>query len=324
MASQFSAFAPSGIRFTRRKPVAETIYETLREQWGSLFSEDPESMINTETFAQAKCLALAKEQLERAGNQANPRYCTELLPKLEADYQIVPEPGATIQQRRAALIAARAARGGPRLDSLRDGLTALLGDGLIAIVPQQNVWGIDGIGTGLHGVFPETTAPATGPGNFCRLDAPYKVIRITNSVFPGSGVEVEYTHVTGDSEPLKYGDVLCVDAGKKGYTERLQVVGVVSETVVLLNPAKVHEVGSRATTAAIPYWVSGKRFVHIVVSNSVLTSPLLTSRVHAFMTKAAVHSEQWALVASSGTGTAGPFVIGQSLLGQTPISVATY
>src|SRR5574343_213294 len=98
MASQFSAFAPSGIRFTSRKPLAEVIYEDMRDAYGSLFVGAFDGAFSARLYAKAKVIAIAREQLQRAANQANPKYCNELLPKLETDFGVIPAPGSTTKQ----------------------------------------------------------------------------------------------------------------------------------------------------------------------------------------------------------------------------------
>lgn len=315
--SQFSAFAPSGIRFTRRKSKAKAIYETLRDQWGTLFTDDPTAAINVEAFAQAKCLAIAAEQLERAGNQANPRYVTELLPKLETDYLLSPLPGDSIATRKAELIAARTVRAGERMGALRDGLWALLGGKLLAVVPQA----VGTIGSG--GTFPDSRIGYIGgPGNFVSMGAQFRAMRLQGPIAVGSRT-VQFTHVAGSTEQLIVGTKVAVDPSKRGLAE-LVTVTASTETTFTATFTKAHGDGCPATTAAVPYWISGRRFIFIVVTAEVLLSQPWQQKIHRHMRKAAGHGTQWGIVGSSGAGTAGPFVIGESLLGQTPIVEVTY
>lgn len=315
MASQFSAFAPSGIRFTRRKPHAERIYETMRESWGTLFTDDPEAAVNIETFATAKCLGIAKEMLERAGNQANPRHVTDLLPKLERDYRISPRPGSTIQERRAALIAARAVKGGARLGAIHDGLTALLGDRLLALVPQP----MGAVGTG--GMYPDTLVPNGGPGAFKPLGASFKAVRLTTHSL---GTSVGYEYVAGDVGQLIVGERLTVDPSGIGLIETVTITAATASTfaATFTNP---HSAGTMATTASIPYWPTGRRFLYVVAEYTVFDDAVLLAAVDDYLRKTLGHATCWALVSESGTpGAAGPFVIELSLLGQTPIVQVTY
>ena len=311
MASQFSIFAPSGIRFTRRTPHSERIYDGLRESWGSLFTDDPEAVVNVRAFAQAKCLGAAKEQLERAGNQANPRHVNDLLPKLETDYRLSPGPTDTIQERRAALSAAKVAARGATIDAIEAGIRSLVGDAFVAAVPQL----MGDVGTG--GMFPDTLSPDGNPGNFVKLSDKFKVVQLTTHTL---GTWIGYMRIAGETDPLLAGEKLCVGPSDTGSTETVIITEatVTQFRATFTNP---HGPGTNCTTAAIPYWISGRRFVYLSFLESFFTDAVLMQRVHAFMTKVAGHALQWAFVHDAdGTGV---FVIGESLLGQASIAGLT-
>jgi hypothetical protein len=338
MASQFSEFAPSGIRFSARKPHSEKYYETLKAQWGSLFADDPTADINVEIFALAKCLGLAREQLERAGNQTNPKRCVELLPKLERDYKISPAPNATIRERQDALTAAKAVKGGALIGPLRDGLRAILGDKLLAVVPQS----IGDIGTG--GMFPDTNTPhITGPGTFKSLGDRFKIVTIDRTVPIGS-IPVWYTYKPG-AEPLIAGEKLTINPDGWGNCETVTVTKgsesyeslprygedehgaesiVLYDAIFLATFTRSHSLGEKATTATMPIWTSIRRLVNIVVEQSAFSDAKLISRVNRYMRKSIGKAVQWNIIASSGAGTSGPFMIGSSIMGQTPISTVNY
>jgi hypothetical protein len=318
MAGQFSLFAPSGIRFSSKIPYAERYFESLRASYGSLWTESLESTIAVETFAEARCLGLAREQLERAANQSNPWWCNELISKREKDYGLIPIPTATLRERQAELAAAMAASGGERMDSLVDGLTALLGSGLIAVVPQVLTTG---------GKFPSWWPPWSPmhplrPCNFVPLGGKFKTVRLTAHTLSGTAT---YEYVAGETEPLIVGEKVVVGPSDRGLTE---LVTIVSATSTAFTPsigfAHPHEPGTYCTTATVPYWESGQRFIFVVCTSAVLTDNVLMQRANNYMRRAVGNACQWGLVASSGTGTAGPFTIGSSLLGQTPISTVTY
>lgn len=314
--SQFSCMAPSGIRFTRGPSKAKLYYEQLREMWGSLFTDDPDAAINIETFAQAKCLAIASEQLRRAGNQANPRHVTELISKLEKDYRIVPRPGATIQERRSALISARAAKAGALLTAITTGLTAILGDLLIEVVPQP----MGAVGTG--GMFPDnvvpdwhSTVPNSGPGTFKPLGATFKTVRLTTHTLSGTA---GYVFAAGEDVPLAVGERLTLNPGMTGQTETVDVSTSTASTFTATF-TKPHGAGSFATTAAIPIWETGRRFVYVVAAESVFNDAVLLKRVDEYMRKTLGHACGWATVRDTTAGHAGPFVIEESMIGQVPI-----
>ena len=302
--------APSGIRFTRGPSRAKLYYEQLREMWGSLFTDDPEAAINVETFAQAKCLAIASEQLRRAGNQANPRHVTDLIAKLEADYRVVPRPGASIQERRAALAAARAVKGGALVTSITSGLTTILGSLLIDVFPQP----MGAVGTG--GMCPDTLAPDGGPGAFKPLGETFKAIRFETH---NLGASVGYAHVAGETAPLMAGERLTVNPSGTGLIETVTITSATASTFTATFTG-THSAGTLATTASIPYWITGRRLLYIVVADAVFDDAVLLAAAHDYLRKTLGHATCWAVVTVDPlSGGIGPFIIGESLLGRVPM-----
>lgn len=318
MASQFSAFAPSGIRFTSRKPKAESYYETIRASWGSLFSDDPNSEANIDAFATAKLFGIASEMLERAGNQANPRCVNELISKLEKDYEISPKAGATLAERRAELIAAKSVNNGDFVYAIRDALRLLIGAQLLAVVPQRLP---DSFGGG--GRFPDSLSATTaGPGNFKSLGDSFKSIICNNYVMADTRT-VSYTHVYGNPEPIKVGDVIVIDPDSNGLVEKV-VVTAVGDGTFTATFTKAHSTNAKATTAAFPYWITASRFLYVVVADSVFASNELMYLLNKFLNRTLCHAARWGIVRSSGTGTTGAFTIGSSIIGQSTIAEVTY
>lgn len=329
MGAQFSAFAGGGLRFTSRKPAAETIYENLRASWGSLFTDDPEAAINVETFAQAKTLGLAAETLQRAGNEANPLYCTELLPKLEVDWRTNPPPNATTHERRGLLAAAMAVKSGDKIAAITAGLRGIIGSGLLTIIkqPVSGTWG----GGGVYPAPLDLQDVDGGPGLFAPLGARYKTIQLQSHVSKIGFQSVTYRYVGGDTEPLVPGERLIINPGEFGRMETITVISGSSapgypddDQPLWANFTLPHGPGDLATTMARPVWTSYRRFLHIVVSDDVLANQPLRQRCNDFLEKTVGHSVQWALVAASGNGTAGPFTIGMSNIGETPIEELTW
>lgn len=314
MASQFSAFAPSVIRFTSRKPLAEVIYEDMRDAYGSLYVGDFDSAFAARLFAKAKCLAIVREQLQRAANQSNPKYCNELLPKLEADYQIAPVQGATIQQRRRALMAATAAKRGSTKAALTASLTELLGSGFVAVVEQP----MQGFALE-QGIYPPTTNPQNGPGNFITIGATFKILKLTTNTFEPT---VGYVRIGGSTEPLISGETLTIDPSRTGLIETVTVANVSESNGVGTFTAtftKPHGKNSFATTAAIPYWRSARRILYVVVTQEVLQDGVAMNLINRLMEKATKATVVWSICKQSAPGKIGPFNLGSSFLGQDPI-----
>jgi hypothetical protein len=329
MGSQFSAFAGGGLRFTSKPPAAESIYGSLREGWGSLFTDDEEAAINVETFAQAKTLGLAAETLQRAGNEANPIYCTELLPKLEIDWRTNPAPNATMHERRGLLAAAMAVKGGDSIESITAGLQGIIGSGLLTIIqqPVSGTWG----GGGVYPAPVDLQDVDGGPGLFAPLGSRYKTVRLLGHVAKVGFQSVDYEYVDGDTEPLVPGERLLLNPGEFGRMEAITVISGSSAPgypelaqPLWANFALPHGPDDLATTMARPVWTSYRRFLHIVVSDEVLTNRPLCQRCNEFIGKTVGHGVQWALVAASGNGTTGPFTVGMSNVGEAPIEQLTW
>jgi hypothetical protein len=328
MAAQFSIFSGGGLRFTSHKPAAESIYENLRTAWGPLFNDDPDSEIAIETFAEAKVLGLAQDTLRRAGNEANPLYCTELLPRLEIDWRVNPPPDATLSERRGLLAASMAPKGGDRIAAITLGLQGIIGDGLLAVVPQE----MPLYGEAYGAIYPapaDLTQVDGHPGNFVPLGNRYKAVRLIASVDVGYWAAY-YRYVAGEVEPIAVGETVTINPSGCGRIETITVVdstapGYPDEVGIFWATfLKTHEPDDHCTTAASPYWISNRRFLYIVVDADTLASPPLCQRCHDYLAKAVGRAVRWALVDSSGAGTSGPFLIGSSPIGHTPISQVTY
>lgn len=321
MSSQFSAFAPSGIRFTSRKPLAEVIYEDMRSAYGSLYVGDFDSEISARLYADAKCLAIAREQLQRASNQSNPKYCNELLPKLEVDYGVTPAPRATVQQRRRALMAATAAKRGSSFPALTTSLRELLGDGFIALVRQP----MDGFALA-QGNYPPTTNPQNGPGNFVPIGDKFKILKFTTNTLEAT---VGFTRVGGHKEPLISGESLTVDPDKKGLIETVTVSNVVmsidgASGTFSATFTKPHGKNAMATTAAIPYWITARRIMYVVVTAAIMKDGVAMNLINRLMEKATKATVTWSICQQRSDGKIGPFILGESLLGHDPITELTF
>src|SRR5690606_38582936 len=99
----FTAFGH--LRFSSRPTHGEQIYRDMARSLGngSNYSEDFDSLAMARVYANAMTFARAKYAVERAGSQFRPDVALELLPALEEEYGIVPDPGDNIEDRRRAV-----------------------------------------------------------------------------------------------------------------------------------------------------------------------------------------------------------------------------
>src|SRR4051812_12574058 len=89
--------------FSSKPTHGRAIYESLVDGQGDAYNRDFNGLQQARNYALAICLASAQYQLDRALNNRNPAKATELLGRLEQDFQVVPPPNATLPQRRAFL-----------------------------------------------------------------------------------------------------------------------------------------------------------------------------------------------------------------------------
>jgi len=77
------------------------------------------------------------------------------------------------------------------------------------------------------------------------------------------------------------------------------------------------------TTAPFPYWVSSKRHNVIVLKAAAAADPEKRRQVNELLGRMLRGVSTWDIAAESTPGHAGPFKVGEGLLGVTPIGDLT-
>lgn len=129
----FSAFSPYGLlAFSSRDTNARKIYDSLMGNAGEAYAAD--GAFAADAYAMAREAAAAQATLDRVANHRNPLKAQELLPELEREYGLAPQPTATLAQRRQALADKQRLLFGAREQAVRDGIEAIVGTdgGLVA------------------------------------------------------------------------------------------------------------------------------------------------------------------------------------------------
>jgi hypothetical protein len=110
------------------------IFDSVRASRGTAYSTDPNSLVDAENEAIARVLFVAWRQNRRFRNNFDPLRCTDSLPRWERIFALVPEPGASLAQRRAG-VASAWARFGMRAtrQTLVDVLTKALGPAFVSL-----------------------------------------------------------------------------------------------------------------------------------------------------------------------------------------------
>jgi len=282
-----SAFTPPGhFSFSSRPSHGESIYRALRDNFGSTFSVEGDSLQQARLYAQAMCLASAEYQLERAANNKTPSKATELLGVLEHDYQVVPTPKATLSERRAYLVAVQKVTRGNRREAIEDALRSLLGDDFIeyrTTAREDIVVSPDMHGS--HAVFARSGAKK----KVIRLDAPVQV-RFASSTIP-------YTALGGTDAPLK-GEEFCVDPDPHRATERITIADVTPTTLTAVF-GQAHDAGTLAVRPH-PLWISNQRVSTIVVSDARSRDPETRRKIHELMSRALRGVSRWQIITNLG------------------------
>lgn len=309
--SCFNAFASFGaFRFSSRQTYGEMFYRQFIEAQqvkgaDGAFDSSWNTYNSCRLYAIAMALQTCQLQLDHAFNQRDPRCCTEKLPELEADYQIVPLPTATIADRRIALQAAMNLREG-NLDSVIDaGLSTILGL----------------LYTGSRSLTP-TEAPAYLIGqstlkSFDRFGTDYKLVRTTGNISATGSQTVSYVQLGGSGKSLEIDDKLTFDVTCNGRTEVVTLTGATSSTLTAVF-AHGHDSGAIATTQQWPAWVSLKRHILVFVYPAVLNNADLLRKANNFLDYALRGSSTWSIVPGA-IGSTIPYTIETSRTDQNTI-----
>jgi hypothetical protein len=304
--SQWSNFAPFGeFAFSGSQSESEKIYDAQMRALGPAFCGPNDE---AETYADSMCLGAARLQLQAAGAQDDPTQVSYLIDELEHDWRVYHAPNATLSERRAELVYRMAASTGALDAALTAGLTALLG----SLFVHQRPMNLDP----LLEVVPSATFPPHSPNRL----TPIKKVTITTSIAPGT-VLVPYTSDLNDGNPLLAGEKLIIDPGLLGI-EEIVVIQYADSAKFSAAFTEPHTSGTHATTGPFCRWWSNQRHTMVVVDSSVLTNSYLLTKVHQFMRRVMPAVSTWIVCAETSPGYVGPWVVGVSLIGQTPLGVS--
>jgi hypothetical protein len=295
----FSAFTPFGhLAFSGKPSHGESIYNTLKDNFGNVFDTSETGLQQARLYAQAMVLASAQYQADRAKNNKNPATATELLGVLEHDYQVIPGSRATLPQRRAYLSAVQKITRGNRREAIEDALRTLLGPDFIA---YETTLPADIVST--------PSNPATGGGVFAGRGTQKKVFQIDATIATiGVPVFVPITMLAGD--PPLTGETYTVDPDPRRNIEQV-TIGIVQPDplFVEITFTKAHDSGTLGTRPH-PYWISNQRYDRVVVSVAAATDPETRRKINELMGRALRGVSQWGIIVGTGFFTSDDPVLG--------------
>ena len=286
--------------FSSRKTHGRALYEAALDAQGDAYSKDFSSLEQGKQYARAIVFATVQYQLDRALNNRNPAKATDLLGRLEQDFQVTPGPNDTLPQRRSFLAALAMVSQGNSRGVIEAALSAILGSDFVSYTPgtSGSPWPSS---PGTVGVFSNSV-----PKNLVINDA---VSRL------GSPISVSYS-VVGESDLPISGETYTVDPDPRRSIEQITITALTS-THLTASFSKAHDPG---TAAVRPYnlWASPQRLSLIVVSLAAAKDPEKRRKVNELMARATRGVSQWSIVSDQGTlnlNTTGRDLLGCTKLG---------
>lgn len=265
---------------------ATTVYQAMRDAVGDSYALTGHA--DASLWARASGLAAALATIQTAQDQALPSRITDLLPGVEPEYGLVPSPGATLADRRAALAARMLPPLGASRPVLESQLRALLGTGFVSYVTHDNV--------------ARPVDPSAGPGLFLSPFAKRKLLRLTRDLVPLPGPAVlplQAVPIEPGGAVLVAGDVVVIDPDAGSLAERLTVTTVGPSTLAVA-PTRGHEHGAIVTTQPWPYWIGTRRHVVVFVTDAVVADAPALQRIHALLAVVLRAPTKWSVVSRTG------------------------
>lgn len=294
-----SAFSPcGGLELSGAPPIARQVYEQLTSALCDWYDISPGTRAEAWCYATARGLARVAATLRRAKNQASASKLTELLPRREWEFGLIPGPRDDLPTRRRATAAAALRNNGASLGNVTAALRALLGDAFVAYLPTAYADAV---------VYPPNPSASnelllsfvpTAPKTFI-IDSP--IVNV--------GTETWFLwHRADTSAPMPAaGDVVMVD-GETSQRERVTLTNVYpGDGLASATFGKAHEAGAVASTMPFPFWWSTARYNVVVVKDSAAIDPETRRKTHELLGKILRGVSTWAIVAE--TGHAGGFVL---------------
>lgn len=313
---KFSAFAPFGLGgFSGRVPLARRIYDAL---WANLNGAGRAENFarggytDAKVFATAKALARWLTVACKLDAQLRPGTVLELLAAREDEHGVVVPVGATIAERRTALqVQMRLGLGGS-YGNLRQALEDTLGGAFVELrqLPagsQVNV----------------PADPGPGPGYFIEPQAPRRMFRLRDNLSLLGPRVVALLRLDGtvptDVELPLVGESFVVEPDHNVLRERVTIdaIGTLAPDCLLYATfTRPHHAGALLVTQPWPYWISTRRHWVVRLTPEAALDAETRRRVDELMHRLVRGVSTWSLV-----GNEGPFELGESPLGVTPLSV---
>lgn len=270
--------------FSSKPTHGRSIFESMSDGMGDSYNNDFNSLQSARLYADSICLASAQYQLDRAFNNRNTSKATELLGKLEEDFQVTPGPYDTLIQRRAFLSSLFMVSKGNSQSVMEAALQTLLGNDFVSYSNLSYT--------------PFPIDPGT-VGIFTRPDEPVKQFFITTGISEvGHPITVPYTISKGMTNPVA-GEIYTIDPNPLSNIEQVTISSV-SAGNIIATFFRAHEPGTIATRP-YPFWISYNRYSTVVVKFAIANDNEKRRKINELMNRAVKGISQWCVVSDQGT-----------------------
>lgn len=278
-------------------------------------SLDPTSYIRAGIYAKAYEIAWLELSSLAAGNQFIPSEATDLLSKFEWEYKLVPKISDDVATRQAALAAAAKLSGGAKRSNVESVLLDLLGADFIAYVTPDKTDTLNDFVT----QYLEFGNGAFGVGNWVRPGTHAYVGRLLSNVVTTGPATVGYERIAGRETPPEVGETILLDPG---YTrpEQIELTAVTANTFTGAFTL-AHAEGTIFTTGRCPTATTPNRVNLIILTSAAARDAETRRKVNRVMGKLLRATSRWSIVEEASPGRAGPFRLGEGLLGVTALGV---
>lgn len=295
-------------------PIAERIYDDLVAGLGDQVTLEEGSHLEGVLYALAIEAALANVEMRRAQAQRYAEEVSHQLPQREREYGLVPGTEDTTTDRRTALAARKLRPVTWTRAEIEAGLRTLLGSAFIAYrVP-----------TAAEAVRYPTNL-GDQPMHLVPENVSRKILRLESAVsFTGIPQTVSYSLVGAPPGVTMQqgitptvGDKFIVNPAHSSLAESITVTKVFPEelppalTATFVRP---HAAGELLFTHCVPWWVSWRRHVLVVVTEAAAQDPEVRRKADDFMRRVVRSTTTWDIVYGTPTSTV-PFQLDLASLG---------
>lgn len=306
---RFSAFTElPALRFSSRPSHGERFYHEIVKSLGGEenYDTDFNSPAMARVYADAMAYGRALYALERATSQIRPARAYELLPALEREYGVVPEPGSTISQRQTEVAVAAIIARGARRSNVEAVLAQLFGNGFVEYITTSVDDAV------LSSADPEETGVYDAPGT------PRSAFRLIDAIaVTGTPISAQARLVAGLAAAPEAGSRFIIDPGDYGRCEAVSVAGALlvgNDLLLTATFTKAHTQGTVLATGRHPNLATTKRLNLFKMSTAAATDARTRRRLNRAADRLLRGVSTWSIVDDSG-----PFRVGVGRLGITTV-----